>query len=145
MKRIFRHWKIVYVICCLVYAGWMIKVGGNEFDRINGQFRQLTARLEPARIREAALAELADECRRALPAGMKQTEAVCSDWAPEAVTAQTAIVEERRTRARQRGAVKLVLFYTGFGLIFLLAPMILVYLLITALILLYKNIKIVRR
>jgi hypothetical protein len=60
------------------------------------------------------------------------------------VEAKAREIEERRIRARERGAIKLVMFYTGFVLIFLLAPPVLIYLLLIGIITLYKNIKIVR-
>lgn len=144
MKKIFRHWKIIYVISCLVYVSWMIHVGGNEFDRINGQYRRLAKQLEPARIRTAALEELVSECRKDSRQLIGQGEVDCTSWKPAVVKARMQVIAERQLLAKQRGTIKLVLFYTGFVVIFLLAPVILLYLLIAAGILLYKNIKIVR-
>ena len=144
MKKIFRHWKIIYAGCCLVYIGWMINVGGNEFDRINGQYRRLVKQLEPDRIRSAAMEELAFECRKNLQHRVRPEEPDCSSLDPSVLEAKVQAVAERHGRARERGLIKLVLFYTGFVVIFLLAPIILIYLLIAAIILLYKNIKFVR-
>jgi len=144
MKKLFRHWKIIYAICCLVYIGWMIHVGGNEFDRINGQYRRLVKQLEPDRVRTAALEELALECRKNLQQRVRPEEPDCSSWEPPVLEARVQAVAERHVRDRERGLIKLSLFYTGFMVIFLLAPIILIYLLIAAIILLYKNIKFVR-
>ena len=144
MKKIFGHWKIIYAICCLVYIGWMIHVGGNEFDRINGQYRRLVKQLKPDRIRTAAMEELAFECRKNLQQRISPQEPDCSSREPPVLEARLQAVTERHVRARERGLIKLVLFYTGFVVIFLLAPVILIYLLIAAFILLYKNIKFVR-
>lgn len=144
MKKIFRHWKIIYAVCCLVFIGWMIHVGGNEFDRINGQYRRLVRQLEPSLIRSAAVAELAAECRSEPRQRTGLEEDDCSTWASQVVEARMKEVAERHLLAKQRGTVKLVLFYTGFVVIFLLGPVFLPYLLIVAAILLYKNIKIVR-
>jgi len=144
MKKIFRHWKIIYAVCCLIYVGWMIHAGANEFDRINGQYRRLKARLEPDIIRTVAYEELSEECRKAVREKIIVAENACNSWKPEVVAARALVVEERFITAKQRGTVKLVLFYAGFVIIFLLAPIILLYLLIAAIILLYKNIKIVR-
>jgi hypothetical protein len=144
MKKIFRHWKILYAVCCLVYIGWMIHVGGNEFDRVNGQYRRLVRQLEPGLIRSAAIAELAAECRSDSRQRTGLEKDNCSTWAPQVVEARMKEVEERHLLAKQRGTVKRLLFYTGFVVIFLLGPVILLYLLIITAILLYKNIKIVR-
>ncbi|MBE9521441.1 MAG: hypothetical protein IME97_09935, partial [Proteobacteria bacterium] len=48
-------------------------------------------------------------------------------------------------RAKERGTIKLVLFYAGFVLIFLLGPPLIIYLLIVGIIKLYKSVKIVKR
>lgn len=144
MKQIFRHWKIIYLTCCLLYAGWMIHVADIEFYRINSQYRQLKARLRPERIRESALEELIAECYREVGSRSGREKTDCSAWPAQALEEKTAAVKQRRREAKQRGMIKVVLFYTGFVVIFLFSPMILGYLLISAIILLYRNIKIVR-
>ena len=143
--KIFRYWKYVYALCCLAYIGWMIHVGTNEFDRVNGQYRLLVDQLDPGRVRIVALEELAAECiRKKSNRPMDPANDSCSTWPPQIVTARVRVIEERFNRARERGFIKLAMFYTGFVTMFLLGPPILVYLLIVAIILLYKNIKFVR-
>ena len=144
MKEIFRHWKIIYAVCSLVYMAWVTNVGTNEFDRINGQYRKLVAQLDTSQIKSAVLEELAAECRRKSQENSYLEEDVCLSFPPQTVEAREKIIEERRIRARKRGTIKLLLFYTGFVAIFLLAPPTMLYLLIAAVIALYKNIKIVR-
>ncbi|KPJ99381.1 MAG: hypothetical protein AMJ60_05265 [Desulfobacterales bacterium SG8_35] len=144
MKRIFRHWKIIYALCSLVYVGWVIHVGANEFDRINGQYRRLAEQLDADRIRSAALEELIAECRRESRGRSGLKEDACLSQPLQMVEARGKVIEERRIRARERGTIKLVLFYAGFMVIFLFAPPIMIYLLIVGIITLYKNIKFVR-
>jgi hypothetical protein len=144
-EKIFRHWKILYAVCCLVYTGWMIQVADVEFYRINSQYRQLKAQLHPDRVRQDALEELIRECYQKNMVGGSYEMIDCSTFPDRILEDKIAAVEKRYLEAKQRGTVKATLFYTGFVLIFLLAPMILGYLLIAAIILLYKNIKIVRR
>jgi len=143
MKKI-KGWQILYAVCCLVYMGWVTKVGTTEFDRINSQYRRIVEQLDARRIKVAALEELRADCRResSLRAGHK--EDVCVSWPPAVVEAREKAVAERLARARERGIVKVVLFYTGFVFIFLLAPPILIYLFIAGVLALYKNIKFVR-
>ena len=143
MKKI-RLWKIIYALCCLVYIGWTINVGTNEFDRINGQYRRIIHQLEPGRIKTAAVDELTEECRRVSKwqTGLKVED--CYYWPPSLVEKTEKEVEKRLLRAKERGIIKLVLFYTVFVLIFLLSPPILIYLLIIGITKLKKNIKIVR-
>ena len=143
MKK-FRHWRIIYAVCCLVYMGWIIHVGTNEFDRVNGQYRRLVGQLDADRIRAAALEELIAECRRESAMHLDRQEDGCFSRPPAVLEAREKTVEERRSRARERGIIKLVLFYAGFVLLFLLAPPLFVYLLIVGIIKLYSNIKIVR-
>jgi hypothetical protein len=142
--KIFQKWRIIYAVCCLVYMGWIIHVGANEFDRINGQYRRLVEELDAGHIRTGALEELSAECRTESRRRTSLEEDGCLSWPSSVVEAKAGVIEERRIRAKNRGAIKLVLFYTGFVVIFLLAPPILVYLLIIGIITLYKTIKIVR-
>ena len=143
MKNI-PKWKMIYAVCCLIYVGWVIDVGGNEFDRINSQYRRINMQLEADRVRSAALEELTVKCRSLSKqrAGRQQDE--CSSWPLAVVEAKEEEVRKRLLQPRERGIIKVIFFYTGFVLIFLLAPPVLVYLLIAAIILVYRNIKIVR-
>jgi hypothetical protein len=143
MKKI-RLWKIIYAICCLVYIGWTINVGTNEFDRINSQYRAILDQFDQNRIRTKALEELVDECRKESKMRLEQEEDACLSWPPAVVEARGQEIEERLLRVRDRGRIKLVFFYAGFVLIFLLAPPVLIYLLIIGIIKLKENIKIVR-
>jgi len=143
MKKFFRHWRIIYALSCLVYIGWVIHVGANEFNRINGQYRRIVEQLDAGRIRSAALEELIAECRRKSRERLGM-EAACTSWPPHVLEAREKAVEERLIRTRERGIIKVVLFYTGFVLIFLLGPSLFIYLLIVGIIRLYKSIKIVR-
>jgi len=143
MKK-FRHWRIIYAVCCLVYIGWTIDIGTNEFDRINGQYRNLVDQLDAGRIRTKALEELIAECRRESKMRLDRQEDACFSWPPTVVEARGKAIEERLVRAKERGTIKLVLFYAGFVLIFLLGPPLIIYLLIVGIIKLYNSVKIVR-
>jgi hypothetical protein len=143
MKK-FRHWRIIYAVCSLVYIGWVIHVGTNEFDRINSQYRRLVEQLDAGRIRTAALEELIAECRRESKGRLGLDEDACFTWPPTVVEARGKTIKERQIRAKERGTIKLVLFYAGFVIIFLLGPPLLIYLLIVGFLKLYKTIKIVR-
>ncbi len=130
MKK-FRKFQIIYAVCCFVFLGWMINLSSNEFDRINGQYRRVVDQLDEGRIRAGALEELIAECRRresTLQAGRK--EDTCSSWPPQVVEARGQKIEARMIRAKKRAGMKLMLFYTGYVGLFLLAPPVLIYLLI---------------
>jgi hypothetical protein len=142
--KIFRHWRIIYAVCCIIYVGWVIHVGGNEFDRINSQYRNLVVQLDGNKINAVAVEELVTECSRAAKDRLDLQEDDCSSWPPHVVEARAKMIEERLFQARKRGRIKLVLFYTGFVLIFLLGPPLIIYLLLVAVIKVWKSIKIVK-
>ena len=139
-----RSWKIIYAVCCLVYMGWMILVGTNEFDRINGQYGRLAEQLDAGRIKSAALEELLAECRKESTLRLDREKDACLSWPPPVVEAREKEIEDRFIRARERGTIKVVFFYTAFVLIFLFAPPFLIYLLIVGIITLKKSITIIR-
>lgn len=143
MKKI-RMWKIIYAVCCLIYMGWTINVGTNEFDRINSQYRRLVEQLEGESIRAVALEELTNECRMKSKMGGIREENNCLSWPQQVVVVREKAVEKRFLEARERGKIKLVLFYAGFVIIFLLGPPVLIYLLLIGIIKLKENIKIIR-
>lgn len=142
--KIFRHWRIIYAVCSLVYMGWTINVGTNEFDRIDGQYQRLVSRLDAGLIRTAALEELKTECRRASRDRGVLQENTCLSWRPAVVKAREKEIKKQRLRDKERGTIKLVLFYAGFVFLFLLAPPLFIYLLLIAATKLHKSIKIIR-
>ncbi len=145
IKRIFRHWKRIYLVCCLVYVGWVIHAGWPEFLKVNHQYQVLAGRLEPDRIRAIALEELAAECRRGLRQQNIPDDGACSGWSSALVKAKSDEVAERLERARKRGLIKVVLFYSSVVVIFLLFPSLFLYVLVLGVVTLSKNIRIVRR
>jgi hypothetical protein len=142
--KIFRYWKIIYAVCSLVYIGWVINVGSNEFARINDQYSRIVDQLDTGRIRNGALEELSAECRRESRKRPDLEKKACTSWPPAVVEAKGKEIEKRLTRARERGIVKVVLFYAAFVLFFLLGPPLFMYLLLLGFIKLYRSIKIVR-
>ena len=143
MKKV-KLWKIIYAVCCLIYMGWTINVGTNEFDRVNSQYRAILAQLDQDSIKTKALEELIAECNKESALQADRQEDACLSWPPEILEAREKKIEKRLLQVRERGRIKLVLFYAGFLLIFLLAPTVLIYLLIIGVIKLKENIKIVR-
>ena len=143
MKKV-KLWKIIYAVCCLIYMGWTINVGTNEFDRVNSQYRAILAQLDQDSIKTKALEELIAECNKESAVQADRQEDACLSLPPAELEAREKKIEKRLLQVRERGRIKLVLFYAGFLLIFLLAPTVLIYLLIIGVIKLKENIKIVR-
>ena len=144
MKKLLRYWRIIYAVFCLLYMGWVIHAGDNEFSRINSQYKRLVAQLDGDRIRSVALEELTAECLRQERELLDQKKKDdCSTWAPTVVESKKKQVKERMIQAKERGVIKMILFYMGFVLIFLLAPPILLYLLFFGIIKIFKSVKFV--
>ena len=143
MKK-FRKWRIIYWVCCFVYLGWMINLGTNEYDRINSQYRRIANQLDAGRIRTAALEELGTEwCKKSIVRPDLKEDA-CFSWPPVVVEAREKKIEERLGKAKKQAAIKLVLFYMIFVILFLLAPPLLIYLLIVGVIRVFSSIKFVK-
>ena len=132
------------MICSLVYIGWIIHVGSNEISRINGQYRRIVARLDADRIESTALEELISECRRESKVSPGHKERDCLSWPQGVIEAKGKEIEKRLLRIKKRGIIKVVLFYAGFVIIFLLGPPLFIYLLLAGMIKLYRSIKIIR-
>jgi hypothetical protein len=143
MKK-FRKWRIIYWVCCFVYLGWIINLGTNEYDRINSQYRRIANQLDAGRIRTTALEELGTEWFRKSMVRPGLKEDACFSWPPAMVEAREKKIEERLGKAKKQAAIKLVLFYMIFVILFLLAPPLLIYLLIVGVIRVFSSIKFVK-
>lgn len=138
-----RSGQIYYVICSLVYISLILFAGRTEFTRVNTQFRQARERLNPVLIKDSALMELRDECRKkslsltrqkGTEGNRGQNDIVgaigqddCLDQAQSVVTVRAEQLTARFTGERDRAAKKFVLFYVCFLFIFLIIPLALLY------------------
>jgi hypothetical protein len=144
MKKTFPHWKTVYLLCSLLYMGWVITVGDTEFNRINNQYQRLAAALDAGRITAAAVQELASECREKNGVEAGNDADRCASWPPAVVQARARKVEARLLQTKKRGLTKVVMFYTGFAVLFLLGPPLFLYLVLAGGIRIYKSVTFVR-
>lgn len=144
MKKIFRHWKPIYLLCSLLYMGWVLSVGGTEFERINSQYRQLTAALNDGRITAAVVQEMVSECRENFGIDPGNGPDRCTSWPPALVETRAKQVKARLLQAKKRGFAKVVMFYVGFAVLFLLGPPLFFYLVIAGGIRIFKSVKFVR-
>lgn len=144
---------IGFGVCCLAYAVWVIYLGLNNFDMVHGGYRQAAQRLQPERVREIALHELIDRCRREAKlsdrpgpdAGESLTASEpCLSWPADVLEERRKTVEKRLIDEKNRSARKLVLFYLLFGVVFLFLPPALMFLLLFFLIWLWRNLRIVK-
>lgn len=137
-------WRGGYALCCLVYATWMVFLSLDNFGMVHDDYRRAGESLRPPMVKEIALRELADQCRRETsqrPSGRgpSTTDQTCLSPAPEVLAARQRAVAERLV-AEKRGALsKLLLCYAVFGVVFLFLPPLFLYLLLAFLIWLFKS------
>lgn len=145
---------IGYGVFCLAYAVWVVYLSLNNFDMVHDGYRQAGERLQPERISEIAFDELVDQCRREAKRADKlravETESflgkedACLSW-PAAVLEERRQAVEKRLRSEWgRAWRKLMLFYLFFGIVFLILPMLTLYLVLAFLLWLRRNLRIVK-
>jgi len=151
-------WRIGYAAFCLLYAAWVIYLGLDNFDKVHSEYRWASEQLQPARIRETALQELAEQCRREARKDSKRSdryrkgagmlsaaeEDACLSWPEAELTKQEKKVGERLDEKAGRLKRKLIVFYITFASIFLVLPMVFLYLLLAFLVWLFRGVKIIR-
>ena len=133
-------WRVIYVICSLVYMAWVVYLSQFNFGLVHRDYRRADNKLQPETIEAVALQELFDRCIKELG----REESACQSWPAEVVADQQKIVLEMFENERSRMVRKLVLFYIYFGVIFLILPPLILYMTITILIRIYKSIKFVK-
>ena len=149
-----RIWRISYAVCCLIYVVWVVQLSLNNFDMVHSDYRRNEKSLQPAQIKEIALQELVSQCRKELKRSGRHssdgdkssvaTDDTCLSWPAAVLEQRQNAVERRLAEEQSRGIGKLVVFYVFFGIIFLILPPVLLYLLLSLFIWIFKTIKIAR-
>lgn len=138
-------WRIGYAVCCLFYVAWVVLLSLDNFDMVLSDYRRARERLQPVRIEAIALQELVEQCLKKAgtvdPGGLVAAEHDCLIWPAGVIIDRQQAVAERLGAERSRTFRKLVVFYFSFGVIFLLLPPTLLYLLLVFFIWLFKSIK----
>lgn len=137
-------WRIGYLICCLIYAGWVVRLSVNDFERVHRQYRETGVRLAPAQSREIARRELIVECREEQEQVGRFDDQKCLAVSPADLEQKEKVVVKRLVGERHRALRKLIVFYATFVIIFLLAPALLTYGAIILFIKVFTTVKIVK-
>jgi len=143
-----------FAVCCLVYVVWVVYLGLNNFGMVHSDYRRAGERLQPERIREIAFQELVDQCRReskrlgrprsAEVESVTGAEDPCLSWPENVLEERQKTVAKRLLDEKSRSGRKLVLFYVFFGIVFLILPVVSIYLLLSFFIWLWRNLQFVR-
>ena len=145
------NWRIGYGVFCLIYAACIVYLGLDNFDKVHGEYRQATYRLQPAQIQKISLQELANECRAKLKRRGRRitsnstTGAVkdtCFSFPESILMERQRIVTKQLQVEKKRFKRKLIVFYLSFSVFFLALPLYLLYLLVSLFIWIFRDIKI---
>ena len=135
MSLLKRHrWRIVYGVGCLFYMAWVVHLSFNNFEMVHSDYRRAGQRLQPARIEVIALGELVGDCRAQLRRSGRLevvADGACRSFPEADLVARRQAVSERLSAERSLAGRKLVLFYASFGLVFLILPPFILYLLLS--------------
>lgn len=143
------NWRIGYAFFCVVYVAWVVYLSLDNFDMVHTAYRDARARLQPARVEEIARRELVDRCRRqqkrkGLDRTMSVGEAPCQSFPAAVVEQQRDRVAQRLGDEKNRFKRKIVVFYVSFVLVFLALPLAFIYGLVSFILWILRNIKIIQ-
>jgi hypothetical protein len=142
-----------YGVACLVYGVWIVYLGLNNFGMVHDGYRHAGAQLRPERIRKAALRELVEECREAAAASGRSwpdgefyagADDPCLSWPAAVLEERQKIVKKRLLGEQGCAWRKLMLFYLFFGIVFLVLPMVTLYLVLAFFLWLRRNLRIIK-
>lgn len=150
------NWRIGYAIFCLLFGGWVIYLGLDNFDKVHSEYRQSVNRLHPDQIRKIAARQLTDQCLNKLKhrgisredgtiaASAGAGEAACLSFPQPVREEQEKTVGQQLQIEKKRLLRKLVVFTISFALFFLALPLFLLYLLLAFLIWVFRDMKFIR-
>lgn len=147
-------WRLGYGVFCLLYVAWVVYLGLDNFDKVHGEYRQALVQVQPGQAERIARQELGDECRRAAkrsvrspPAGDRDpgvTDDPCRSF-PKAVLAERQKVVAQHLQAeKKRFQRKVVVFYVTFAVFFIVLPLVCLYLLLSFLIWVFRDLKFIK-
>jgi hypothetical protein len=148
------NWRYGYGVFCLLYAGWVVYLGQENFAKVDGEYRRAREYQQPSQVERIARQELAAECRRAVQRESRSraagdpdpavSEDACRSF-PEALLAERKRDVAANLRAEEKlFRRKLVVFYLTFGVFFVVLPLGFLYLLLAFLIWLFRDMKFVK-
>ncbi|MHB8791594.1 MAG: hypothetical protein ACYDBT_17145 [Desulfobulbaceae bacterium] len=148
------NWRFCYALFCLLFAGWVVFLGQDNFAKVHGEYRWAREHQQPAQVEKIARQELAAECRRAAQRETRSRSAGDPDPAvsidlcrsfPKAVLEERKRVVAENLQAEEKLFLrKLVVFCLTFAIFFVVLPLGFLYLLLAFLIWLFKDMKFVK-
>jgi hypothetical protein len=143
-------WRIIFLACTLIYMAVVTWLSLGNFGMVHREYRQAARQLRPERVEQAAIRELAAECRRGSGARLSPGEAgrglltaddPCLSPPAGDVEKRSQAVRERLEEKKSGIFAKLVLFYITFVVFFLLLPPLIIYLVLTVFIWIFRSVQ----
>jgi len=145
------NWRIVFGVCSLIYMIVMVYLSGSNFGMVHREYRQAVRQLQPFEVEKTARLELADECRKKEKKGghslqtdeRKTAKAGVPCLSPPAVDLEKRqkIVRDWLEKKKSGIIQKMVLFYITFAIFFLVLPPVIIYLVLSVFIWIFKSIE----
>ncbi|MHB8809412.1 MAG: hypothetical protein ACYC9M_05300 [Desulfobulbaceae bacterium] len=148
------NWRLGYGVFCLVYTIWVVYLGLDNFDKVHGEYRRVLEDLRPVQVENIARQELVGECRRearrsgrtraAGSAVANASEELCRTFPETVLEKREKDVVANLLAEKKRFRRKLVVFYGTFGVFFVALPLSCLYLLLSFLIWIFRDLKFVK-
>jgi hypothetical protein len=148
------NWRYGYVLFCLLFAGWVVYLGQDNFAKVYGEYQRAREHQQPTQVEKIARQELAAECLRAAKRSGRSRSASDPDPAVSEDLCRSfpaAVLEERKRTVAENLRTeeklflrKLVVFCLTFAIFFVALPLGFLYLLLAFLIWLFKDMKFVK-
>lgn len=148
------NWRFGYALFCLLFAGWVVYLGQDNFAKVYGEYQRARENQQPAQVERITRQELAAECRRAEQRSNRSRSARGPDPAVSEDACRSfpaAALDDRKKdvaanlRAEEKLFLrKLVVFSLTFAIFFVVLPLGCLYLFLSFLIWLFKDMKFVK-
>lgn len=143
------NWRIGYAAFAVIYVIWVVYLSLDNFDMVHTAYRDARARVQPDRVEEIARKELVEKCRRQqkrrVPGETISTgEDPCLSFPSPVLREQQEKVTRRLLVEKNRFKRKVAVFYVSFVLVFLALPLAFIYILVTFILWILRNIKIIQ-
>jgi len=154
----YKGWRIGFIVFSLIYSAGVVYLALDNFDKVYGEYTWARDRQQPAQVSQIARQELVAQCRRKVQRELSYKERyqknknrassvaedTCLSWPQATLEKQEIAVSDRLGRATKTLQRKLVVFFCSFVFFFLFLPLILLYVIITFLVWLFRGVKFIR-
>lgn len=136
-------WWPWYLIFSLSYICWMVYLGTNDFKKIQRDYRRARYYLTFDQVEKSAIHELTRECLKK-SAQVQESNDLCLSHSPKMVQTKIQYITKLRTQNMNQASKKRLMFYTSFGIVFIISPLASLYVAILIVMKLRTTVKLVK-